>query len=99
MHVAVYLERYRDELPLIGKVTSLSPRGDNSEVELNWYMGCYSGTWKVCMRGRGRAREEWKEIVPHNSIILAPVEFTASMKLKKCIVSTLKEKYSLLVVD
>ena len=57
MHVAVYLERYRDELPLIGMVASLSPKGNISEVELNWYVGFYSGSWRVSMHGGGRARE------------------------------------------
>ena len=93
MHVAVYLEKYRDELPLIGMVASLSPLDDNSKMELDWYMGCYSGSWKVCMYGGGRARKVWKEIVPC-SAILFPVQFTKSMKLPKTTVSLLKEKYA-----
>ena len=96
MHIAVYLEEYKDEIPQIGMVSALSPRGDKSEVEVDWYMGCYSGSWKVCMCGGGRARKVWKEVIPYKAILMQ-VHFTKSMKLTKSTVSLLKEKYSMLM--
>ena len=42
--VAVYLEKYSDEIPQIGKVCKL----DDDNVEIEWYTGCYSGNL-VCV--------------------------------------------------
>ena len=42
--VAVYLEKYSDEIPQIGKVCKL----DVDNVEIEWYTGCYSGN-SVCV--------------------------------------------------
>ena len=96
MFVAVYLEKYRDELPLIARIVSV--RSSNVDVEVEWYIGCYSGDWKVCMRGRGRSREAWREQIPKSSILF-PVELTKSMKLSKDTVEALKSSYKDILAD
>jgi len=37
--VAVYLDKYSDEIPQIGKVCQI----DDDNIEIEWFTGCYSG--------------------------------------------------------
>jgi hypothetical protein len=70
--VAVYLPQYRDELPLIGKITHTDTiRG---EMVLHWFVGTYRGPWRPCKRREGRKYVDWVETVP-----LASVLFTVSL--------------------
>ena len=39
--VAVFLEKYSDEIPQIGKV--LKTDDDDANIEIKWFTGCYSG--------------------------------------------------------
>ncbi len=64
----------------------------DESVDIDWYMGCYSGSWKVCMIGRGTTRKVWNESVPFTAI-LRSIQFTKSMKLHKDTVLALKNKY------
>ena len=86
--VAVYLEKYKDErFPMIGQVTELCENGQ--DIKLDWYIGCYSGQWKICKR-RGVV---WNEVVPLTSV-LSQIVFTKNMKLKGSVESTLRSLYS-----
>ena len=67
--VAVYLDKYEDEqLPMIGQITTIKENGD---LQLDWFVGSYSGVWNVC---RIR-RQVWNEEVP-SSCVISPVKFT-----------------------
>ena len=52
--IAVYLPQYRDELPTIGKVVSFNEEG--AKVEVEWYVGSYTGVWRVVLSVKG---EQW----------------------------------------
>ena len=94
MTVAVYLPQYRDELPIIEKVVSF----DSENAEVEWYVGSYSGVWKVCKRRQGRELVPWRETIPQECILF-PVNFTKSFRLRKCTVDQLKEAYKNSVVQ
>lgn len=83
--VAVYLPQYRDELPLIGKITHT--RG---EIVLHWYVGTYYGPWRPCKRHESSV--DWVE-----KVFLAPVLCTVSLsksfRLSNALVLTLKAAY------
>ncbi len=66
-YVAVYLDKYDPEQPQIRKITSISSMDETVDIE--WYMGCYSGIWKVCMIGRGTTRKVWSVSVPFTAIL------------------------------
>ena len=60
--VAVYLDKYEDEQsPMIGQITTIKENGD---LQLDWFVGSYSGVWNVC---RIR-RQVWNEEVLSNSL-------------------------------
>ena len=86
--VAVYLDKYKHELlPMIGQITSVHQ--DEGDITLNWYVGCYNGTWKIC-KVQGKA---WSERIPM-SCIISRVELTKSMKLPSNTILLLKEQYA-----
>ena len=86
--VGVYLDKYKDErLPIIGKVTRVCENGQ--DVELDWYVGCYSGPWKVC-KVRGKV---WSEVIPLTSV-LCSVTLKNSMKLTASSIDALKAAYT-----
>jgi hypothetical protein len=88
--VAVYLPKYRDELPLIGKVAGVDDGA--GQVTVHWYVGTYSGMWKPCRRRAGRGYVDWEEAIPI-AAVLCNVNFTKSFKLPKSTVLELKEAY------
>ena len=88
--VAVYLPKYRDELPLIGKVVGIDANA--GQVTVHWYVGTYSGMWKPCRRREGRNDVDWEEAIPIASV-LCTVNLIKSFKLPKTIVLQLKEAY------
>ena len=91
MYVAVYKDEYRDELPLIGRVVVVP--NNSHEFELEWYVGSYCGTWKVCKRKVGRQYVNWTEKIKKDEVILN-VPFTKSMRLRKDTITTLKSIYN-----
>ena len=86
----MYLPKYRDELPLIGKVVGIDANA--GQVTVHWYVGTYSGMWKPCRRREGRNYVDWEEVIPIASV-LRTVNLTKSFKLPKTIVLELKEAY------
>lgn len=86
----MYLARYRDELPLIGKIVGIDPNA--SQVIVHWYVGTYSGMWKPCRRREGRNYVAWEEAIPIASVICT-INLTKSFKLPKATVLELKEAY------
>ena len=86
--VAVYLDKYKHEqLPMIGQITSVHQA--DGDVTLNWCVGCYSGSWKICnIRGK-----VWSERVPV-SCIISTIKLTKSMKLPSKTTRLLKEQYA-----
>ena len=88
--IAIYLPQYRDELPTIGEVVNIDEEG--AKVEVEWYVGSYTGVWRVCTQRKGRATVPWRETIPKESIHF-PVNFTKSHRLLKSFIIKLKETY------
>lgn len=86
--VAVYLPQYRDELTTIGKVVSC----DEKSAVVEWYVGSYSGVWRVCKKCSGSSKVLWRETIPKESILF-PINFTKSLRLSKSCVDKLKQAY------
>ena len=86
--VAVFLPQYKDELPTIGKVVSC----DENSAEVEWYVGSYSGVWRVCKKRSGRTTVPWRETIPKESILF-PINFTKSLRLSKSCADKLKQAY------
>ncbi len=85
----MYYEKYKDEqLPMIGRVVSIK----ESKVELEWYIGCYSGVWRVC-KIRGKA---WTECVPL-SCVVSSIQLTKSNKIPPETVLYLRQQYELII--
>ena len=76
------------ERPLIGCVTSVN----SITVVTDWYVGSYSGTWKI-WKGRENGKPTIFQEVIKLQDVLATVEFTKSMRLSPKTVSTLKQLY------
>ena len=86
--VGVYLDKYKDErFPIIGQITKMCENGQ--DVELDWYVGCYSGPWKVC-KVRGKV---WSEVILLTAV-LCSVTVTKNMKLTASSVDALKAAYT-----
>lgn len=88
--VALYVPKYRDELPLIGKVSSTE---NSNELEVEWMVGTYSGVWKTCKRREGRNSVPWKEKVERSSVLFE-VELTKSMRIPGNLKTKLRETYN-----
>lgn len=71
--MAVFLEKYQDEIPCIGKVRAHIPEPPVTD-ELEWWYGRYS---TVCKKREGRDVVVWTESVPADSI-LTEVKLTKS---------------------
>ena len=85
--VAVYLDKYSmEKFPLIGKVTAINPNGNH--LQLDWYVGSYSGVWRVCKQ----RKVVWSEEVKVDCI-LTTVAFTDAMRLSRSMVQNLKTRY------
>ena len=90
MFVACYMEKYKPEEPQIGKIVAVHESSQTVDVE--WMTGAYDDRWSVCKIKVGRKMVPWVETI-HHSLILSPVEFTFYMRLKKNIITKLKEAY------
>ena len=87
--MAVFVDKYRDEIPTIGKVLAHIP-GPPKKVELEWWHGKYSSIWSVCKRRReGRKVVVWTETLLADSILME-VKLTKTNRLSKQTVNSLK---------
>lgn len=82
--IALKIEKYREELPQIGKVVAI----DEASVTVNWLIGSYSGIFTY-WKERG---EIIQEVFPLRGVI-CPIKLSPSMRLAKVDSSTLKEIY------
>lgn len=89
--VALDVESYRPEKPQIAEVISLSD--DKKTIEILWYIGTWSGAWKIYKKRRGREMVESREIVPITTVKLSGFTFTKSGKLKQAVKSQLQNIY------
>ena len=82
--VACYLDKYREEEPLIGKILE-----DNDDMlTVNWMSGSYSDPWHPCkLRG-----ELWTENIPKASVI-CEVKLTRGSRLVEPVKKRLKRAY------
>ena len=87
------MPEYRDESPHIGRVTDIAPQ----TVEIEWLVGHYSTTWKLCTYRKAGKTIPWKELIQCKDIILFPLELTKSFRLPQKTVTQLKNAYSLLL--
>lgn len=74
---------------MIGRVTKITKK----EVEFDWMIGTYSGTWKEWRGRQNGKRVVFSDSVPFKDVVHAPINLTKSKKLPPQTVSELKEKY------
>ena len=88
--MGVYFDKYKDErFPTIWQVTKMCENGQDVDVELDWYVGCYSGPWKI-RKVQGKV---WNKAIPLTSV-LCSVTVTKSMKLTASSVNALNATYT-----
>ena len=87
--VALYMEKYRKEVPMIGKVLR---SGGSDKFEIEWWRGRYTTKWTVCKKRKGRQSVPWHEVVPTKSVVMT-VKFTRAFHLNRETVSRLKNAY------
>ena len=85
--VAVYCPKYV-ELPQIGRVLSV----DDSNVEVEWWLGTYSGTWRVWKTREAQKYTIVTEILPRVAV-LTGLEFTKAKRLPTAMAHKLKDLY------
>ena len=83
-YVALKCFKYKDFLPHIAKLSSI----DETTVQVEWLDGTYSGTWAY-WKDRGKVIIE---TFPRRALIGA-INMTASMRLKRETITSLKEFY------
>ena len=86
--MAVYCPKYV-ELPQIGGLLS----ADDSSVEVEWWLGTYSGTWQVWKNRKARKYAIVTEILPRVAVLLTGLEFTKAKRLPTAMVHKLKDLY------
>jgi len=90
MFVAVDLEKYRPEKPQIAQV--IECKGEN--IEILWYSGTWSTSWRVYKKRQGRNMIEVKETIAKAAVKLFNFTLTNTGKLKQSVKNQLKEIYS-----
>ena len=91
MIVACYVPSYGEEEPQIGSILSI-PDGTD-EVLIEWMSGTYSEPWTVCKKRDKAGYTTWKESVPI-SMILFPIELSASCRISVTLKKKLQHAYS-----
>ena len=76
--------------PLIARVLNSS----DSELEIVWLEGSYTGAWKIAKKKDGHTLVDWTDIVPKQSVLLFDFELTKTNRLRKATVQHLKAAYS-----
>lgn len=89
--VALFVDKYKDEIPQIAKIVS-EPSNESDVVEVEWLVGTYSSTFKPCKKREGRSYVPWRETVPYTSILF-PVELTKGCRLSQSLKTKLMEAY------
>ena len=84
-YVALKCFKYKDFVPQIAKLCNIS----ESDVEVEWLDGTYTGIW-VLWKDCGKVIAE---TFPRRAVIGARA-LTASMRLKRNTITTLKEVYA-----
>lgn len=87
--VAVNIPKYRPEKPQIGRVLSIN----ESDMEVLWLLGTWTGAWKVFKKRQNREMVEVKEVIPTASVLLAGFNLTQTGKLKQATKDKLKPMY------
>ena len=91
MLLAVDVEKYQPEKPQIAKLISIKEQGD---IEVLWYYGTWSGSWRVYKVRRGRNTIESKEVIPISTVKLFNFTLTPAGKLKQSIKTKLRDIYT-----
>ena len=85
--VAVRSTLYKEK-PLIGQITKTG----RADIQIDWYIGTYSGTWKPWKGREGGKTVTYMETINRNDVI-RKVTFTRSMRLSTATTATLKTLY------
>jgi hypothetical protein len=88
MFVALNMSEYKEK-PQIGNVKSVS----ENTLEIEWYNGSWTTTWKVHKIRKGRELVVWKEEVPKSSVVLFDFSLTPNNKLREATRKELKRVY------
>ena len=89
--VAVFLPKYNDEIPQIGRIVSLPSEG--SELDVEWFTGTYSGVWTPCKTRQRGKYVPWIQTVKRSTILLQ-FELTKGMRIPKAVRSRLVQAYA-----
>lgn len=92
MLLAVDVKKYQPEKPQIAKVLSIK---DQDEIEVLWYYGTWSSSWRVYKIRQGRNMVESKEVIPITAVKLFNFSLTAAGKLRQSVKTQLKELYTI----
>lgn len=84
------MDKYRDEIPTIGR---LLEKKDGS-VKVEWWHGSYSSVWSMCRQKVGKEYLPWTETIPTDAIIWNRVAFTKTKHLTKESIIALKQVYN-----
>ena len=94
MMVACFVADYCDEIPQIGEVLEVN----NENIQLHWWDGTYSGSWKALTKKQGRASVPWTEMVTKSSVLFE-VSLTKGLKLSKATQEKLHKAYEPLLME
>ena len=84
-YTAVCCQKYKDFIPQIGKIKSIT----EGSLLIEWLDGTYTSTW-VFWKYRNKVVTE---TLPLRATLYSPIIFTKSMRLKSADVTVLKQKY------
>ena len=85
--VAVRCDKFH-ERPLIGSICEIF----DDAVQIEWYIGTYSGTWKMENRSEGKY-VRFQEHISLEDVLMREIRFTKSMRIPLKTASSLKELY------
>ena len=91
MLVALDMEKYSEEKPQIATVLSM----EGEEIEVLWYYGTWTGSWRVHKKREGRSFIENTETVPKSSVKLFNFTLTPLNKLRQSVKEQLKLIYKM----